>query len=55
MGKHIIEVYELMLERAERKSRKETKLLSKTGLTISAKFMFNDYSHTCRWLLYSGR
>lgn len=51
MGKHIKEVYGLVLEIVERKSRKDTKLLSATGLTIPAKFMLKDYSHTCRWLL----
>lgn len=51
VDEHVNDVYGLMLEILERKTRKETKLLSATRLTIPAKFMFKDYSHTCRWLL----
>ena len=48
MGNHAYERYGSMLEIVEKGNGKETKLLSETGLKIPAKFMFKDYSHTCR-------
>ena len=48
VGNHAYERYGSMLEIVEKGNGKETKLLSETGLKIPAKFMFKDYSHTCR-------
>lgn len=49
--KHINEPDELMLEKVQRESMKETKLLSETRFIIPPKCMFKDYSPTCRWPL----